>query len=557
MDSSLGERLRSVARIVGGRAGDVGDGERDGDGNENGGGNRNGDGDGEDATGGEAARGGGTTVSGGGDADRERRADRAFRERADGRPDRSPDPDAPRHVVCVVVDALRADAVDPAYAPFLDDVVDVAAISPSTWTFPAVTSLLSGTYPHRHGATRSTDGFEDSVADVTPLPEPTEATLLPDALAEAGYATYGAFGFVVPFLALEGHFATHRLYDDAPAGEILADHADWLASHREQPTFSYLHLADLHEPVDPPDGYLTAHEVDEGIPGVDSWRHEDVVEPTPTVERYRDHRRRLYRAAVEHVDNRLAAHRRRVDDLLGSGSGGDGGRAGGEADVAHVVTADHGEGFWERAELHAGRFADPRPAYCVGHGGPPWEPVVRVPLGVSGLDVAVSPDRRTSLVDVAPTVAQAVGVELGGNAAPGPVDGVALSEPVPDDRRVLVEGARYGYEKKAVYGDGHKLIASRGDDEALALSLPDGEAVDVPDAVEASLRESLPPWPGERGEGSERGEGGEKDEEGDERHERDETDVDVEGDGGDGRSDGDGRSVAPDVEERLERLGYG
>ncbi|MFC7157348.1 sulfatase-like hydrolase/transferase [Halomarina halobia] len=441
---------------------------------------------------------------------RERRADRRFDARR--RAEREPRSDAPRHVVCVVVDALRADALDGTVTPFLSGLTGGDAISTSTWTFPAVSSLLTGRYPYEHGATRRSDSFADSVRDVTGLPRavPDDEPLLSDALAGAGYRTYGAFGFVVPFLALRGRFETHALYRDAPAERILADHAEWLAEHRDERTFSYLHLADLHEPVDPPTGYWSAHGVAD-LPGIRGWRHEDVVESTPTVERFRRHRRRLYDAAAEYVDNRLSAHHNRVADLADGG-------------VALAVVGDHGEGFWERAGFHADNFADPRPAHCVGHGGAPYEAVTRVPLRTAGLGdgpaAADADGRLSSLVDVAPTIAEAVGVEL------PECSGVPLTRSPPDDRVVLVEGVRYGYEKKAAYtredGRAWKLVVSRGDDVAATFALPAETRRAPPGNVEARLRDALPPWPDEA------------------------TTVDE-------RTDD---RLSSDVERRLERLGY-
>ncbi|WP_227352664.1 sulfatase-like hydrolase/transferase [Haladaptatus salinisoli] len=440
---------------------------------------------------------------------RARRANRSFERRDAGDPT-SPAADAPDHVVLVVVDALRADALDAERTPFLSSLDGTDAVAPATWTFPSVTSLLSGTYPHDHGAMRRSDDYENSVADVTGLPPQSDVPLLADHLDAAGYRTYGAFGFVVPFLALRGRFAEHRLYADADARRLLADHAEWLADRRDDRTFSYLHLADLHEPVEPPAPYAAEHDVDTSIPDIEGWNYEDVVTSTPTADRYRRNRRRLYEAAVEYADDRLAAHHRRVADLVD--------------DAAFVVTGDHGEGFWERARFHADTFADPRPAYCVGHGGAPHEAVTRVPVRTDGFAVAGT-DRPTSLVDIAPTVLRAatgedgVGGDSSADADPD-AGGVPLDEPVPDDRIRLVEGTRYGYEKKAVYADGWKLMVSRGDDASVGFSLPSETETTIPPDAATRLSDALPPWP-------------------------------TSGDAAAVRDD-----VAGDVARRLERLGY-
>ena len=418
------------------------------------------------------------------------RADRAFSHRE--LPSATPTPDGPDHVVCVTVDALRADTVGPEHTPFLDALSPARAVSPSTWTFPAVTSLVTGLYPHEHGAIRQADTYENSVADMTPLPPALdEGTLtLPEELAGAGYETFGGFGMLVPFLALSGRFETHRLCADGDAERVLAEHGSWLADREEQRTFSYLHLSDLHEPVDPPAEYWSSHDVDESIPGIRRWRHEDVPRLSPTGERYRRHRKRLYEAAAEYVDERLSAHYARLTDRLD--------------DVVFVVTGDHGEGFWERAPFHEAHFADPRPAYCVGHGGAPYEPITRVPLAFAASGSRTVPrtgdlDARVSLVDVAPTVREMVGLDdprSGKPTEPGskPTGATSLLDAVPE-RQLLVEGMRYGYEKKAVYDGDRKLIVSRGDNVSAGFSLPDGNSLELPQSDEESLREALPAWP--------------------------------------------------------------
>lgn len=407
-----------------------------------------------------------------------RRANRAFR--AQNRPAVTPSDDAPRHVVVVVVDALRVDAVNPDVTPFLYDRVVGSAVTTAPWTFPAVTSLVTGQYPHEHGAIRQTDRADRGATDlVVPPSLPDDATTLPEVFAAAGYDTYGAFAFHMPFFALGGRFEHHALYDKAPAATVIERFAGWLDAASRERTFSYLHLADLHEPVDPPEEYWQRHGVDAAIPDVQQWAYEDDPEPGPDGERYREHRRRLYRAAVDYVDDRLQALHARVRDRLGP-------------DVAFVVTADHGEGFWEHASFDAKRFVDSRPAYAVDHGGTPYETIARVPLAVDGLDVADLDDvgRPASLVDVAPTLLDALG-----QPAATASSGHPLTREVPESRVLLVESTRYGHEKKAAYADGWKLLVSRADDEAVGFRLPEEMPADLPADVEGRLYDALPPWP--------------------------------------------------------------
>ena len=410
------------------------------------------------------------------------RADREFAARADGFARLAPAADAPDHVVCVVVDALRADVVDAETTPFLAERFVDAAVTPSPWTFPAVSSLATGRYPHEHGSMRRSDDADRGATDlVVPptLPAASTPTTLPEVFAAAGYRTYGGFAFHMPFFALGGRFDTHRVYDDAPASEVLSEFTRWFDRRRRagDPTCSYLHLADLHEPVDPPRAYWGRFEVDASIEGLTRWRFRETATPGREGERYREHRRRLYRAAAAHVDDRLAALRERLPD-----------------DVALVVVGDHGEGLWEQTALDARTFVDSRPAYGIDHGGTPYEAVARVPLVVEGLDLDLG-GGTSSLVDVAPTLLDALG-----QPEALATTGVSLSRGIPAERVPLVEAARYGHEKKAAYRDGWKLIVSRGDDAAVGFRLPEepgatATRADLPADVEADLYDALPAWP--------------------------------------------------------------
>ena len=404
---------------------------------------------------------------------RERAADRRFRGRS--LPDTTAADDAPRHVTVVVVDALRADAVDPETTPFLNSLSGTDAVAPGTWTYPSVCSLVTGRYPHEHGAMRRSDDPESATeAELTLPPElGDDVVTLPEQFAGAGYDTYGAFGFEMPMQALGGRFETHTLYTRGTAGTMLDDYRDWLSARTGLQTFAYLHLFDPHGPFDttPPAAYRRAHDVDDDIIGDGTWRFTDEWDGADA-QQYHTHRIRLYEAAVDYVDDQLADFAASLPD-----------------DHALMVTGDHGEAFGEHAAFDVKHFYDSRPAHSVGHGGTPYEAVARVPLLVDGLPIADGP---ASGVDLTPTLLGAAGIEV-----PSPVSGYDHADGLPDDRIPLVEAARYGHEKKAVYRGGWKLLVSRGDDEAVGFELPAERQADLPEDVETTLRTALPAWPGD------------------------------------------------------------
>lgn len=382
---------------------------------------------------------------------------------------------APSHIVCIVVDGLRHDAITKNIAPSLTSQSPMNAITAAPWTFPSVTSILTGKYPHQHGAMRNADGLHRPSHPV-PQQMSKSHTTLPQALAAAGYETYGGFGFITPFWALRGRFQTHKLYRHAVrADEILDDHLSWLSKHRTSSTFSYIHLNDAHEPIDPPQAYHERHEVDADI-DVSDW---DSYEPETEseVRRFKTHRKRIYKAAVDYVTDCIKSYQREVENEFD--------------DILFVVTADHGKGFWECSTVDEEHFDDTRGYYCVGHGGTPYESITRVPLVIES-DQVTHQSTPVSLVDVCPTILDIVGLE-GALAC----SGYSLSSSIPDTRVPIVEGVRYGYEKKAVYHDDWKLIVSRGDDATVGFSLPSETVQSIPDDAANRLHAAVPRWLGE------------------------------------------------------------
>ena len=378
---------------------------------------------------------------------------------------------APDHIVCIVVDALRADHVNAELTPYLSNLNGTTAVSPGTWTFPAVSSLLSGLYPHEHGAMRQTDDLDDTDGIRRPPRMDEEQITITEALAGAGYETYGGFGHDTPFVALSGRFQTHKLYHTitADAAEILDDYLTWVEG-REQ-TFAFLHLADPHAPVTPPEKYKHRHEVDDSIDDLENWRFQTDLDCDRRCQDYREHRRRLYRASVDYVDEALESFETQVNEHLD--------------DPLLVVTSDHGEAHWEHLEFDIEHFGG---SGCVDHGGAPYEEVARVPL-LTNADWPMN--GSMSLVDLPVTFADVAGIDFPESS------GRSLCEEHTDDRTVLIEGSLSGHEKKAVYYRDYKLLVSKGHEVEVGYTLPEEETTELPEDIYDLLREHLPPWPDE------------------------------------------------------------
>jgi len=292
-----------------------------------------------------------------------------------------------------------------------------------------------------------------------------------EALAGGGYDTYGGFGHDTPFVALSGRFETHRLYHtiNSNADDVLNDYLDWI-DEREQ-TFAFLHLADPHTPVDPPKTYRQKYQVDDSIDGLDRWRYETDTECDAACQYYRKHRQRLYRASVDYVDDAIS----RLKECLDAK----------DKNPLLVVTADHGEAHWENVEFDLKHFDG---SGCVDHGGTPYEAVARVPIATNA---GWNLDAPVSLIDISATLADITGVNLSN------CSGYSLLEDVPSDRTLIVEGGLSGHEKKAVYQNQSKLIASKGHGVEFIFSLPGEAVVEPPTSEYQALSSALPPWPSE------------------------------------------------------------
>lgn len=313
--------------------------------------------------------------------------------------------DAPRLVLVVLVDALRADALScyggPAGAsPAIDAFAQNAlvfehAFAAAPWTKPSVPSLFTGLPPSRHGV------FEGSSRDVegriTSDVLSPQALTLAEVMRDAGYGT-AAFvqnAQLKPFLGFDQGFDVYR-EGVGDGARIHAEFLEWFDAQRAldsaKPLFAYLHVLDVHEPYMPPADALAHFPAAPDAPRLDRQAQKDLadavdakthrVTPQETAEL-----RRLYQACVRGYDAKFGAL---VDAL----------RARGAWDDALVVfTSDHGEEFGEYGEL--------------GHGHSLRDSLLRVPLVVKAPGRSNTTPRRiersASSLDVLPTLAERVG----------------------------------------------------------------------------------------------------------------------------------------------------
>jgi len=284
---------------------------------------------------------------------------------------------AVRTVVLVTIDTLRADRVGAygwaaARTPAMDALAArgarfAQAFATAPITLPSHASLLTGLYPPGHGSRHN--GMR-----VRGEPATLAATL-----GASGWAT-GAFIGAFPLdrrFGLDRGFdhysdrmprgADGRLLNERPGSQVVDEALAWARGIGDRPCFLWVHLFEPHAPYE--------SDPARGAPG----------RSAPASVRYDDEVAR----ADREVGRLLAGLGARVPSAL------------------VVVAGDHGEAFGEHGEFAHSVFL--------------YDTTLRVPLIIAGPGFpAAAPAAEVSLVDVAPTVLDALGLP------PRDADGVSL-----------------------------------------------------------------------------------------------------------------------------------
>jgi len=392
--------------------------------------------------------------------------------------------EAPRHVLLISIDTLRADRLG-AYgyprptSPFLDRLgrrgrVFENAFVNTHGTTASHTTILSGLYQQTHGV--MLDGDRGGVAENR---IPDEVPLLQEMLRAHGYATLAVtdggnvgrrFGFARGF----DRFDDRGGGVEKVTGRLARRIADALETRPHGPIFAFLHTYQVHSPYAPPARYRQRFGVPAGAPDAKSsflLRHARSAASldAATLRTISG----LYDAEIRYTDDTLGAFFARLE-ALGFLEG-----------ALVVVTADHGEEMGE----HGGLL----------HRDLLYDELLRVPLIVASEGVEAGRDRSLAgSVDVAPTVLDWAGVP-----PPRPLEGIPLplGGGAAAKRHAIV--AQYGTDRYAVRTRSWKLIVNHGDGaELYHLETDPGEQHDVAERhpqVTERLRAELSAWLEERG----------------------------------------------------------
>ena len=309
---------------------------------------------------------------------------------------------ADANVVFVILDAARARQFG-TYGyhrdttPEMDRIADDAVVfdkayTPAVYTLGAMSSVWTSQYPDRH---------HGDVSFQSPLPK--DRLTLAEVLSGQGIQSVGFVATAVPgaFNGFDRGFSEFR-----EVWQEVGSRADafrevvpsWIEAHKDRRFFLYVHYREPHFPYDPEPPFDTKWGADGPISRAArrdrGFFREINQRRQPFSEEEQAHLVRLYDGNLAYVDREVGELRRALEE------------AGIWDDTVFILTADHGEELWEHG--------------WIGHNVHVYEESARIPLIVR-FPAGVGPrgtrvDAPVDLVDVAPTVADVLGVRDRGGA---------------------------------------------------------------------------------------------------------------------------------------------
>jgi len=333
--------------------------------------------------------------------------------------------DAP-NILLISIDTLRADSLPPygsrrQTAPTIKALAQQGVVFQRSWsqapsTSPTHASMFTGVYPSEHGV-MGTDGR---------LPQ--RWYTLAEHLQAHGMRTWASTSSVrfAHGVQLDQGFDSYSVFAKGTqtdkTDKALEVALNGISAEPDRPWFGFVHLMDVHAPYNVPEPHQSRfldgrtstvpasntvkfiHKNRQNVYGVTDQQVEDL--------------RAMYDGGVSFVDTRIAAIWDAVRSL--------------ERPTLIVITADHGEAFFEKDYL--------------GHGAFLYEPIMRVPLIFWGPGLVPEGEHRSTLassVDLFPTLTAFTGLPVPENLRGDDLSGVVKGDGELAGRGVVLQSSTF------------------------------------------------------------------------------------------------------------------
>ncbi len=381
--------------------------------------------------------------------------------------------------IIICIDCLRYDRIsDLRLTPFLAGLVEEFGFSfentytSAPWTYPATNSILTGLYPHNHGAFQ--EGiYRQGVKDPWPLALSSDIPTLFSDLKRYGYfnlgisTLYWALNEKCQYSGVDRIIRSEEqdVFYKNVKSEWVIDSFMEVYSHqiKNNRFFAFLHLCDLHRPYDLDIASQYAKEPIEIMKGIEDWDIRPYLNNPHEASRFKKNKLKLYDALISYIDFQL---KRLVEFLMDKNI---------FDNTIIIITADHGEEFWDHLEFEqqnysCGRKSEEYWLMGTGHGHTLFNEIIHVPL------IFINPYLKgfanyltypASTIDIFPTIMNIAGIEGSQNRV---IDGISLFEN-PIKRELLAESILYGFERKAIINGNMKFIYSPYENHFVAFDL--------------------------------------------------------------------------------------
>jgi arylsulfatase A-like enzyme len=353
------------------------------------------------------------------------------------------------NIIILVIDCLRKDHVscygyNRETTPTIDSLAQTGwvfeqAYTNAAWTKPAIASVFTSLYPNIHGVVNPKNSLPDGLLTMAEM------------LKNAGYTTHffnGGNSFIRKEFNFHQGFDTYhyRSLRSKTAVDITDDFLKQITNAPKAKFFAYLHYMDAHAPYNKNEynSYFTKNKNEYFQPGSDSSKVKTIRSLTQTntlAQEDKQYLIALYDGQIRFIDTnikRIIAYLQQ-ENLF--------------KDTLFIITADHGEEFWEHSNFE--------------HGHTLYNELIHIPLIIAGANTKqANIQTPVSLIDLLPTVIEAAGVSADTSTLQGRslLHLIAQAEDAAQVP-IFATGTYYGDEKYCLIKDNQKVILNTGNTE--------------------------------------------------------------------------------------------